>query len=244
MLEVTSIDWDRGRSRIENPRTNKVGYVLKLPWLWFRIKWFIRHDPRKHGGNMSTGRVGTSTAVITDSNRGPIIPAIIAEAEEWAAKRFLDYFTAAIRMKVEDYYSEGRRDCLRLYERAGKRHEVPAHHNAEKYLVTYVAAARIAADKTSPLFRSAAGRTRQLTDRSMDPNDALRMIKRRAKIIGLSDTICCHTFRATGISAFLENGGSIEKAKAIANHEGPKTTKLSSATGDQITLEDVERIII
>ena len=75
------------------------------------------------------------------------------------------------------------------------------------------------------------------------PN-ALDMIKRRAKAAGLSETICCHTFRATGITAYLENGGTIENAQAIANHESPKTTKLYDRTSDQITLDEVERIVI
>ncbi len=76
------------------------------------------------------------------------------------------------------------------------------------------------------------------------PGNALAMIKRRAKTIGLSATICNHTFRATGITAYLENGGNIENAQAIANHESPKTTKLYDRTGDQITLDEVERIVI
>ncbi len=93
-------------------------------------------------------------------------------------------------------------------------------------------------------IRSAAGKTARLTDRPMDPNDALRMIKRRAKAIGLPEAVCCHTFRATGITAYLENGGTIENAQAIANHESPKTTKLYDRTSDQITLDEVERIAI
>ena len=92
---------------------------------------------------------------------------------------------AALGMKVEDYYTEGRRAWFRLHEKGGKRHEVPAHHNAEAYLDAYIEAAGIAAEKKAPLFRSAAGRTRTLTARPMDPNDALRMIKRRARAIGL-----------------------------------------------------------
>jgi integrase len=55
---------------------------------------------------------------------------------------------------------------------------------------------------------------------------------------------CCHTFRATGITAYLENGGTIEKAQQIATHESPKTTKLYDRTSDQITLDEVEQIII
>ena len=47
------------------------------------------------------------------------------------------------------------------------------------------------------------------------------MIKRRAKAAGLPPTICNHTMRATGITAYLENGGTIENAQAIAAHESP-----------------------
>ena len=150
---------------------------------------------------------------------------------------------AALGMKVEDYYTEGRRAWFRLHEKGGKRHEVPAHHNAETYLDAYIEAAGIAGDRKGPLFRSI-DRQRQLTSQPIDPRNALDMIKRRAKAIGLPETICCHTFRATGITAYLENGGTIENAQAIANHESPKTTKLYDRTRDQITLDEVERILI
>ena len=78
----------------------------------------------------------------------------------------------------------------------------------------------------------------------MNRNDVLRMIKRRAKDAGLPQTTCCHTFRATGITAYLENGGTIENAQAIAAHESPRTTKLYDRTIDDITLDEVERIAI
>jgi integrase len=151
--------------------------------------------------------------------------------------------SATLGMTVEDYYVEGRKAWFRLYEKGGKRHEVPAHHNAADYMDAYIAAANIAAEKRSPLFRTI-DRHRTLTDRQLDARNALDMIKRRAKATGLSEAICCHTFRATGITAYLENGGTIEKAQQLANHESPKTTKLYDRTSDQITLDEVERIII
>ena len=83
-----------------------------------------------------------------------------------------------------------------------------------------------------------------LTDSRISRHDALRMVKRRAKAVSLSDKICCHTFRATGITAYLENGGTIENAQAIAAHESPQTTKLYDRTSDEITLDEVERIRI
>jgi integrase/recombinase XerD len=151
--------------------------------------------------------------------------------------------SAALGMKVEDYYTEGRRAWFRLHEKGGKRHEVPAHHNADNYLDAYIEAAGIAGEKKSPLFRTI-DRHRALTVRPMSRFDAIRMIKRRAEAAGLSEAIGCHTFRATGITAYLENGGTIEKAQQIANHESPKTTKLYDRTSDKITLDEVERIVI
>jgi integrase/recombinase XerD len=151
---------------------------------------------------------------------------------------------AALGMKVEDYYTEGRKAWFRLHEKGGKRHEVPAHHNAADYVDAYLIAAGIAADRKGPLFRSVGGRNQTLSGKPIESRNALHMIKRRAKAIGLPETICCHTFRATGITAYLENGGTIENAQAIANHESPKTTKLYDRTSDQITLDEIERILI
>jgi integrase/recombinase XerD len=73
---------------------------------------------------------------------------------------------------------------------------------------------------------------------------AFRMVKRRAKAAGVSSAIGNHTFRATGITAYMENDGTLEHAQQIANHESPKKTKLYDRTSDQITLDEVERIAI
>ena len=151
---------------------------------------------------------------------------------------------AVVGMRVEDYYQNGKRWWLRLHEKGGKFHEVPAHHNAEAYLDAYLEAAGIGEDRKTPLFRSAVGRTKTLTPRALRRNNALDMVKRRALKAGLSDRICNHTFRATGITAYLEAGGTIEKAQAIAAHESPKTTKLYDRTSDAISLDEIERISI
>jgi site-specific recombinase XerD len=151
--------------------------------------------------------------------------------------------SAVTRMRVEDYYQNGKRWWFRLHEKGGKRHDVPAHHNAEAYVDAYLTAAGIADQKKSPLFRTI-NKHRQLTESPMYREDVLRMIKRRAEDVGLPATTCCHTFRATGITAYLENGGTIENAQAIAAHESPRTTKLYDRTSDEITLDEVERILI
>lgn len=163
--------------------------------------------------------------------------------------------SALVGMSVEDYYSIGKRSWIRLSEKGGKHHEVPAHHNAAEYLDAYIAAADLRDAKKSALFRSTKRSTASstvdrtgeitVTQKRMSRMDVLRMIKRRAAAAGIdSSRICCHTFRATGITAYLENGGTLEHAQAIAAHESPRTTKLYDRTSDNITLDEVERIAI
>lgn len=150
---------------------------------------------------------------------------------------------ATLAMNVEDYFQQGKHWWFRLHEKGGKRHEVVAHHNAEDFIDSYLDAAGIRDHKKLPIFRSF-NRRLQLTDRRLHANEALAMIKRRARAASLPDTIGNHTFRATGITTYLECGGTIEKAQMIAAHESPRTTKLYDRTGDEITLDEIERIVI
>jgi site-specific recombinase XerD len=151
---------------------------------------------------------------------------------------------AVVAMRVEDYYPEGKRWWVRLHEKGGKRHEMPTHHNLEAYLDAYIAAAEIRDEAKGPLFRSAIRRTGVLTMTPMNRVDAYRMIRRRAAEAGFKNKLGCHVFRATGITAYLEAGGTLENAQAMAAHESPRTTKLYDRTSDAITLDEVERIKI
>jgi integrase/recombinase XerD len=69
------------------------------------------------------------------------------------------------------------------------------------------------------------------------------MIKRRARQAGIATRIGCHTFRATGITIYLSNGGVLEKAQMMAAHESPRTTKLYDRTSDAVSLDEVERVV-
>ena len=84
---------------------------------------------------------------------------------------------AVVAMRVEDYYPEGKRWWVRLHEKGGKRHEMPAHHTLEEYLDTYIDAAGICDSGKSPLFRSAVWYSGMLTDHAMHRIDAYRMIQ-------------------------------------------------------------------
>jgi integrase len=83
-----------------------------------------------------------------------------------------------------------------------------------------------------------------LTVKPMNRIDAYRMVRRRTAVAGFKGRFGCHVFRATGITVYLEAGGTLENAQAMAAHESPRTTKLYDRTGDEITLDEVERITI
>jgi integrase/recombinase XerD len=119
--------------------------------------------------------------------------------------------SAVVTLRIEDYFQQGRRSWVRLHEKGGKRHEVPCHHSLDEYLDVWITAARISDDKKGPLFRSFK-KGGKLTGNPMIRSDVLYMIKRRAKAAGLPYSTCCHTFRATGITAYLQNGGTLEHA--------------------------------
>jgi len=149
---------------------------------------------------------------------------------------------AAIGMRVEDYFVQGRRGWVRLHEKGGKEHEMPTHHNLDRYLEEYIAAAGIGSDRKEPLFRALRGRSGELTGNALLQPDVWRMIRRRALAAGIQTEIGCHTFRATGITAYLKNGGRLEIAQQMAAHESARTTGLYDRRSDEVSLDEVERI--
>ena len=149
---------------------------------------------------------------------------------------------AVIRMQVKDYFTQGRRGWVRLHEKGGNEHEVPCHHTLEQILDDYIAAAGIAGDPDGPLFRSTGRKTGEV--QALWQQDVYRMIQRRAAAAGIATKIGNHTFRATGITAYLKNKGTLEHAQTIANHASPRTTKLYDRRSDEISLDEVEKISI
>jgi len=147
-----------------------------------------------------------------------------------------------VALTVEDCFSQKKRWWLRLHEKNGKLNEMPCHHKLEQYLDAYITAAGIAGDRKGPVSRSAIGKTAQLTDRPMLRGDVWRMVRRRAADGGIETPIGCHTFRATGITDYLTNGGRIEVAQRMAGHSNAKTTGLYDRRNDDISVGEVERI--
>ena len=149
--------------------------------------------------------------------------------------------SAVLGMRRQDYFLQGSRGWLRLHEKGGKRHDVPAHHRAAEALDEYLASGL---EDGRAAFQSVDRAGERLTGRPLTRRVVLAMIKRRAATAGLPPSTCCHTFRATGITAYLSNGGTLEHAQQIAGHASPKTTKLYDRTADTVTVDEIERIVI
>ena len=151
--------------------------------------------------------------------------------------------TAALTMKVEDLRPKGAGWEIGLHEKGGKHHTMPCHHALAEALRAYIDAAGIGGDRKGWLFRTSRGhKGTVLADQPMGQPDAWRMIRRRAAAAGITAPIGNHSFRATGITAYLSNGGALEHAQAMAAHESPRTTKLYDRTTEQLTQDEVERI--
>jgi integrase len=149
---------------------------------------------------------------------------------------------AALAMRVDDVYVQQRRLWVRLREKGGKRHEMPCHHTLDAYLHAYIDGTGIGEDPKGPLFRTIARGTGQLSTTPLPQANAYSMVRRRALAAGIGTAIGSHTFRATGITAYLKNGGTLENAAAMANHASTRTTQLYDRRHDEISLDEVERI--
>lgn len=148
---------------------------------------------------------------------------------------------AAAAMKVEDYYIQKRRGWVRLHEKGGKVTELPCHHNLEAALDEWLSASGLTNEPSAPLFPTLkygrlAGRT------PLPPANIHMMIQRRAAAAGIRTKVSAHSFRATGITTYLQNGGKLEVAQQMAGHESVRTTGLYDRRNDSVALDEVERI--
>lgn len=182
--------------------------------------------PRKHGGGV---RVETDVKGLRDR-------AIIAIMAYTFAR-----VSAVLKLKRGDYTLQGKRARLRLLEKGNKEKLVWLHHEAEQYLDSYLEAAAVG-ESGAALFQTL-NKNHRLTGLPLSRRDMLRAVKGRCAAAGLPDTICNHTFRGTGITVFLQNGGSLEAAQDMANHTDPRTTKLYDRRKDLATLSEIERRI-
>ncbi len=156
--------------------------------------------------------------------------------------------SAVTALKVGDVFRQKQRLWLRLAEKGGKSKDVPCHHQLEAYIAEWLDAARHVDTPIAPLFQTFANTgprvegVRALSGQPMSQSMTWEMIQRRAKDAGIDTAVCNHTFRATGITAYLSNGGTIERAAIIAGHVSTRTTQLYDRRPDDVTLDEIEKI--
>ncbi|MCS3827672.1 site-specific recombinase XerD [Salinibacter ruber] len=195
------------------------------------------------------------TPALTAEEARELLNSIVAEKQELPQLRdraiigVMTYtfarVSAVVGLDVGDYFRAGHRWKIRLREKGGQRRTVPVHHKAKEYLDAYINEAGIREDREAPLFQSLRGRTGELTGRRLQPDNALQMVKRRAEDAGFDPAqISCHTFRATGITTYLENDGDLETAQHIAGHASANTTRIYDRREDHVDQEEIERVRI
>jgi integrase/recombinase XerD len=157
--------------------------------------------------------------------------------------------SAACGLNVSDIFHQQRRLWVRLHEKGGKFHEMPCHHTLEAYLGEYIECSRLSNAGRVPLFQAIKYRPygcgqAELNGERLDRVNAWKMVRRRARTAGITTEVCNHTFRGTGITAYLENGGTLEKARQMAAHASTRTTQLYDRREDRVTLDEVVKINI
>lgn len=229
--------------------------AIRKAYDWLVEGGFLEHNPAMSiAGPKIVRRVGSTPtldddevldlldSIETDSLRGLRDRALIGVMLYTFAR-----VSAVLGARIEDYYPERKRWKLRLGEKGGNDHVVTLNHKAEQYLDAYLDAAGIRGEKSTRsepafIFRAIA-RNGQPLRTPMHRNDVLRMVKRRSKSAGIPwEKTCCHSFRATGITNYMTNGGRIDVAKLMAGHADERTTGLYDRHKDKVTVEEVERI--
>lgn len=225
---------------------------LRALFAWLVTGQIIRSNPAADvKGPKHSYKKGKTPILVTDEARqflASIDTSTVVGLRDRALVALMTYsfarISAAVAMDVRDVYPKQHRLWIRLHEKGGKEHELPCHHNLELYLREYIEAAGIADDMRGPLFRAVDRRSKALGEDRLIRQRAYDMIRRRAREAGIDTPgICNHTFRGTGITAYLEHPeAKLETAQDMANHADPKTTRLYDRRSDEINLDEVERI--
>jgi site-specific recombinase XerD len=217
---------------------------------WLVVGQIVPHNPAASvRGPSHTSRTG-KTPVLDPSEARQLLDSIDISTPAGLRDRALIALMvfsfarvgAALAMKVEDVYTQNRRLWVRLREKGDKQHAMPCHHSLEEYLHAYLIQTGIDSDRKGPLFRTIQRGTGQLGTTALPQANAHAMVRRRALAAGIKTSIGNHTFRATGITAYLKNGGTLENAAAMANHASTRTTQLYDRRRDEISLDEVERV--
>lgn len=151
---------------------------------------------------------------------------------------------AVAKLRLQDFYTDGRQHYLRLDEKGGKQRSIPCRTDLEVAIEAYLSAAPpLTSD--APLFLSLVRRTGVPSGRGMTANDILRMFKRRLAAADLPEHVFkCHSLRASTATNLLEQGVELADVQFLLGHADPRTTKLYDRRKLAVTRNIVERIAI
>jgi integrase len=152
-----------------------------------------------------------------------------------------------VALKVEDYFERKGTHWLRFKEKRGKIHEVPVHSKAKEAIDQLIAASGLGS--SAPLFPAFAPDKKSLAIdkktgglRHLDRTGIWKLVQARAKASGLEKKVCCHSFRATGITEYLNAEGTIDIAQRIAGHSQLSTTQIYDHSKDRVTIAEIEMV--
>ena len=150
--------------------------------------------------------------------------------------------SALVTLKVENYYQRKGERWLRLNEKRGKIHEVPVHAKAREAVDRWLAASGLGSNLCAPLFPAFGKDKKTIQLRHMDRRSIWRLLQARARANGLKKHVCCHSFRATAITEYMNAGGTLDIAQRIAGHSELSTTKIYDRSRDRVTIVEIERV--
>ena len=150
--------------------------------------------------------------------------------------------SALVALTVEDYYQRKAERWLRLSEKRGKIHEVPVHSKAREAIDNWLSASGLGSNPKAPLFPGFGKDKKTIELRHMDRSSLWRLVQARARACGLEKRVGCHSFRATGITEYMNRGGLIDMAQRIAGHSQLSTTKIYDRSRDRLTAAEIERL--
>ena len=244
---------ERRAAEVSAPTVKQELAALRKLFGWLVVRQVLPSSPATYvRGPSHSVRIG-STPVLTVEQARVLLASIpehtLSGQRDRALISLMIYsfarIGAALALDVGDLFREQHRLNIRLTEKGGKRHVMPCHHTLDAHIVSYMTIAGVGADPRAPLFQTMTRDRRTLSGRRLNRTEAWYMVRRRARTAGIDTAVSCHTFRGTGITAYLEHpDAKLEEAQKMAAHSDPKTTRLYDRRSQAVSIDDVERIRI
>ena len=245
--------WTELRIRdVSEPTVKQELAALRRLFDWLVVGQVLAHNPAAAVRGPSHSAVAGKTPILSTNEARTLLRSIpdtnIVGLRDRALIATMIYtfarVSAALGLDVGDVFHERHRLHVRLREKGGKAHRMPCHHTLEDWLSAYMAAPGFKlADTATPVFQSIGRGTRALSGRRLSRHEAWAMVRRRARRAGIDTVVSNHTFRGTGITAYLEHpDAKLEEAQKMAGHSDPKTTLLYDRRRQTVSLDEVERI--